>query len=369
MTFSTRFTGLALVLASIAACGTGADFGPTATRTEADAGMQQSNPPQQQPPMTTCGAGTTNCSGTCRDLTNDRSNCGACGRACASGQLCMNSVCRTVEMPVTCGSGLSNCNGSCRDTRLDDANCGACGVVCPMGQTCTAGTCMGSAPTPPPAPTCSPTACPAHTNANATCVANACSYRCFESYGDCDGSAGNGCETALTTDANCGACGHVCSGGSHCNAGVCVTTPAPAARYLRARFGSAAWVCTWDLNADPASAMFCSPTAGGELYVNIVGSYWPGDHVRVGVALDNPTSAASVRWIANDLSNLGLTARQVGFSVLQLEGSGGVQNLLDVAQSCVDVCHPSYSRGWRETKVTVVARAGAPACPATCDAR
>ena len=35
----------------------------------------------------TCVAGTTNCSGVCRDLLTDNGNCGACGRACAAGSV------------------------------------------------------------------------------------------------------------------------------------------------------------------------------------------------------------------------------------------------------------------------------------------
>jgi hypothetical protein len=121
-------------------------------RAESDAGAR---PPTMTPPaQTNCGVGITNCGGVCRDTSNDRDNCGACGRVCATGQICLAGFCRVLETPVTCGSGLLNCNGSCRDVRLDDANCGACGTVCAMGQTCTAGRCV--APQPPPAstPTC-----------------------------------------------------------------------------------------------------------------------------------------------------------------------------------------------------------------------
>jgi len=43
---------------------------------------------------TGCQAGETMCpSGTCADLTADRTNCGQCGHICASGFICVNSNC------------------------------------------------------------------------------------------------------------------------------------------------------------------------------------------------------------------------------------------------------------------------------------
>lgn len=62
----------------------------------------------------------------------DNRHCGACGRACAQGQLCGRGVCGS-----TCGgNGLYECDGLCRDLTSDDANCGVCGNRCPMGQRC-----------------------------------------------------------------------------------------------------------------------------------------------------------------------------------------------------------------------------------------
>jgi hypothetical protein len=46
---------------------------------------------------------------------------------------------------------------------------------------------------------------------------------CGAGTANCDGSAANGCETTLASDAqNCGACGHVCGMGQHCSASACV---------------------------------------------------------------------------------------------------------------------------------------------------
>ena len=41
-----------------------------------------------------CPPGTADCGGTCVNLGNTASDCGACGTACGSGQTCTNGVCR-----------------------------------------------------------------------------------------------------------------------------------------------------------------------------------------------------------------------------------------------------------------------------------
>jgi hypothetical protein len=52
-----------------------------------------------------CAAGEADCSGTCRNLSNNASHCGACGNACAGGSTCQNGKC--------CPSGQVNCSGVC----------------------------------------------------------------------------------------------------------------------------------------------------------------------------------------------------------------------------------------------------------------
>lgn len=62
----------------------------------------------------------------------------------------------------------------------------------------------------------------------ATASLSVSTYACASGLADCDGSATNGCEATLASDArNCGACGSVCPGTGACNAGVCtVVCPA-----------------------------------------------------------------------------------------------------------------------------------------------
>lgn len=70
------------------------------------------------------------------------------------------------------------------DVASDVRHCGMCNLACPLG---------------PP-------------NATSRCTAGACRLRCDALFADCDGDASNGCETRLTTDADCGVCGRRCTG-------------------------------------------------------------------------------------------------------------------------------------------------------------
>ena len=117
-----------------------------------------------------------------------------------------------------------------------DAQCCA-GAVCQNGY-CTAGCHVNGTFYAPGAPnpangcqTCQPSVstttftaitCPSVANATATCTSGVCGFTCNAGFGNCDGNAGNGCETNLLTDAtNCGQCGHVCASGESCVSGSC----------------------------------------------------------------------------------------------------------------------------------------------------
>lgn len=56
----------------------------------------------------------------CADTSVDPANCGECGDACATGEICEQSQC-------TC---LETCDGACVDLMTDSQNCGTCGNVC-----------------------------------------------------------------------------------------------------------------------------------------------------------------------------------------------------------------------------------------------
>jgi hypothetical protein len=77
----------------------------------------------------TCGTGcggdccTDAHTGECVNLQTDESNCGVCGVECPSGDTCSNGMC--------CGAGLTNCDGTCLNVNGNDRNnCGSCGRRC-----------------------------------------------------------------------------------------------------------------------------------------------------------------------------------------------------------------------------------------------
>ena len=188
-----------------------------------------------------CPAGQAQCGGACVDLRTSNAHCGACGTACAPGTACAAGVCA-----VSCGAGLTQCSTACVNLQTDNAHCGACGAVCPAGSACSRGACSATCASPLVECTaggrsfCANTSIdPAHCGAcgNACslpgavsgCAAGGCTVaRCEAGLGDCDGAAGNGCETSLgTSSAHCGACGRTCSlpnATSACAGGACGVT-------------------------------------------------------------------------------------------------------------------------------------------------
>jgi hypothetical protein len=152
-----------------------------------------------------CPAGKADCDGNVSNgcevtLATDKNNCGACGQACALAHA--TSVCTAGACAVSaCSAGFANCDGNAANgceaaTGTDANNCGACGHVCALA------------------------------HANAVCTAGACGVgSCVAGFANCDGNAANGCETGVSTDANnCGTCGHVCSGANGtetCAGGAC----------------------------------------------------------------------------------------------------------------------------------------------------
>ncbi len=151
--------------------------------------------------VTTCNAGYADCNAMAADgcevnTQTDNANCGACGTTCGAGQVCSGGMCRT-----TCASPLATCGtGSaqfCANTSIDPSNCGACGTACALPNVAANG--------------CASGACTVHV--------------CNASFGDCDGTAANGCESNLQADeANCGTCGHLCAlpnAASTCMGGSC----------------------------------------------------------------------------------------------------------------------------------------------------
>ena len=88
------------------------------------------------------------CDGTCQILDQDPTNCGACNNLCPGTfsphyvATCTKGICGGA-----CEPGYADCDGlpddGCEiDVRIDSRHCGACGVACAPGQVCAEGKCL-----------------------------------------------------------------------------------------------------------------------------------------------------------------------------------------------------------------------------------
>ena len=99
----------------------------------------------------TCNAGFANCDGNAAngcetDISTSTANCGACGAVCTTPNgigACVNGVCRI----GACNPGFADCNGNAADgcetnVNTSATNCGSCGRVCASGTMCVSGVCV-----------------------------------------------------------------------------------------------------------------------------------------------------------------------------------------------------------------------------------
>lgn len=93
-----------------------------------------------------CEPGAASCGGSCVDLTTETAHCGACGRRCGRGQLCIGGVCRGENLTGTVCATDAQCddrrgcngpercvNGTCRRGQP---------LECDDGVRCTVETCQ-----------------------------------------------------------------------------------------------------------------------------------------------------------------------------------------------------------------------------------
>ncbi len=83
-----------------------------------------------------CQMGLSSCSDSCRDLSSDGANCGACGKACGPGLLCSLGACAQ-----SCAAGLTQCTQDCVQLDTNSVHCGACNTTCGPGLSCSSGHC------------------------------------------------------------------------------------------------------------------------------------------------------------------------------------------------------------------------------------
>jgi hypothetical protein len=234
-----------------------------------------------QPPLV-------DCLGQCIDIRNDNRNCGGCGRGCATGLTCVPGADGTSSCIAACMPPATSCPALsamsfpyCANLSNDRNNCGMCGRVCPGVQSCVDGRCTlqclpgqelcmsGTTPV------CTVTATdPRHCgrcgNAcpnGAICHDGRCEPRCVAPLIGCPASAPTFCVDARYDPANCGRCGRACDASLTCIGGSCCTGAAtPDTSFRRCEMGGMGCATSFVLrNGQSAAQGFTTSMSGGFL--------------------------------------------------------------------------------------------------------
>ncbi len=181
---------------------------------------------------------------TCNDGKQNGGETGVdCGGGCAGcpngGHCNFNSDCASGN----CANGFcapqANCFDGVRNQGESDVDCGGPCAPCANGRSCNGdGDCQ-----------------------SVNCSSNLC---CGGSTGNCDGFAGNGCETSLLADANnCGFCGNVCGFNQTCVNGNCqVMQQVPCSQAALAWCQSKGWSVPVNGQAS-GGRLYCTTNAVG----------------------------------------------------------------------------------------------------------
>ena len=175
----------------------------------------------------TCGGGTVECDGVCVDTRFDPANCGTCGVACSTREICLRGIC--TDQGTCTGTLLECAGGECVDPRFDPLNCGGCGIACADGEVCLSGACVDRGTCAGALVECGgicvdPRNDPANCGGcgvtcadGEVCNASSCASGCGVGTEDCAGR----CVDTSVDPSNCGGCGVVCPRGEVCSAGTC----------------------------------------------------------------------------------------------------------------------------------------------------
>jgi hypothetical protein len=157
---------------------------------------------------------------------------GTCEFVCKSGFAdCDGKAANGCEADIASAQNCGGCNSDC--TRLPNVASSSCDgthctqVKCKPGF----GDCDGIADngceraldTQSDCGACDKPCAPAH--ASGACNAGSCQLMaCDSGYGDCDAKPDDGCEASLNDATHCGSCGTACNNGMYCDNGECACT-------------------------------------------------------------------------------------------------------------------------------------------------
>jgi hypothetical protein len=273
---------------------------------DADCGGGRFCPPAHVCAAQVCVPGASTCLGTTRQSTCNGRGSALTESACAAGETCRGSRCQ----PAACSPGTATCDAATGQRRVCNAEgSGTTLVACASGQRCSDGSCVAQACA-PNSRTCvgatsirtcdatgssaTTTACPPFPHAIGACTANVCGFACEDGFENCNATFSDGCEAALDTAANCGACGVACTGGQSCVGGRCQSV-ATAPNFRVTALGSG--TCTTVLHGD-----YSGDDRGG-IAVSTDSVFYNGDTSTVRASAASLGGATSVGAIQDGIFN------------------------------------------------------------------
>jgi hypothetical protein len=253
-----------------------------------------------------CNGGFADCNGMTGDgcetnTTNDVNHCGSCANSCsssvqnASGLSCAMSMCNY----STCTTGFADCNGIRTDgCEINLSAVATCGTTCGNKVNCAVSALNAS---------------------GIGCTAGACTFSCNAGYGDCDGSASNGCETNLNAVATCGT---TCANAVNCG------TAAQNANTI----GCVSGACTFGCNAGFGDCDGKSSN-GCETSLNATGSCGTScaNAVNCATAVQNGNSVGCTAGVCTFTCN-------AGFGDCDGNKANGCETNLNATTTCGTTC-------------------------------
>src|SRR5258705_2464920 len=91
---------------------------PSCSSDDSGLNMDASSPMPDTSMPAMCPSGYSQCGADCIPLKRDPLNCGACGKACKAGEVCVQGGCA-----LQCGGSTIKCGATCANPKSDPENC------------------------------------------------------------------------------------------------------------------------------------------------------------------------------------------------------------------------------------------------------